>query len=232
MDDEDPLNVEAALYLAAASIRRRFHEYISHEDLVQEGWLWFHEHPRQVQTLRDMDNPRTAQFFLQLDFQRVMGILARKEKAATLGYDPEDEQFYAIAMIRELLGPAVIGDMQPALDTDRVSGSADPAEHGGYHAMLMDVKQAWDSTPLSQADRDVVWRVLVDGWSEVAVAGDLGVSRQAVQQRLKRALRKLSEALGGARPHPCGPTCECVEARLRRRPGVHSSVSGVNQLTR
>lgn len=225
------LNVEAAIASVANEVARRFQGFVERADLVQEGWLWTVLHPYRLKTYVEDEQFKRAEYRLRVDLSSAMDRYARQQKAAGLGYDVADEYAYGVAQVTALLDYALRDVLvKPADLTEGAGARTDPAEGGNFTAMVMDVRQAWDTADLSETDRQLLRLHILADLSAAEIGRRVGISRQAAASQLRRALRRLVGALGGTRGRGCPYDCECHEGRLRRRPGVHSEISGANQL--
>lgn len=223
------VDIDAVLASAATDVLRRFRGYIDREDLMQEGHLWVLSHDRRYREYSADENEKRGRYRLRRDVSGAMEKVARAAKAATLGYDPADEYFYSMRQIVRLLPAAIANDLTPAERDGEGSRNSDPAEGGNYPAQVLDVAHAWRAAPLTEEERAVIL-LHVDGESDQVIADRLGVTRQRASAIRGRALRALVGSLGGVRPRGCPHDCECHEGPLRRRPGLHSPLSGMNQL--
>ena len=96
--------------------------------------------------------------------------------------------------------------------------------------MVLDVSAAWEKAALDDGERDMVKRYILDGETPLDISEDMGISRQAATTKIRKAIRRVVTELGGIKAKGCPYDCECHEGRLRTRPGVHSEISGANQL--
>lgn len=213
------LDVDMVVNSTAYAVRGRYKNFVEFEDLVSEGWLWISEHPEQIDEYMSFERPPLAAWWLGRDVWKRMDRYARRQRAASLGYQPEDEAFYGPGVVANML-PHVLSGVpdQPVTEKTGNSNSGDPAHGGDWLVMYLDVKQAWYSTPLSDRERSVLMAVYLDGLSQGSVADLMDIDIKTVGRCLTRGIGKLSEALGGQRPGECPYTCECHEGRLRRRP--------------
>jgi DNA-directed RNA polymerase specialized sigma24 family protein len=225
------LNVNAAIASAANEVARRFRGFVERDDLMQEGWLWTVLHPYRLKTYVDDEQFKRAEYRLRVDLTSAMDRYARQQKAQALGYDLQDEYAYGVAQVTGLLDYALRGVLVKPVDaTEAASAKTDPAEGGNFTTMVLDVKQAWETADLSELERDMLKLHILSEASAAEIGRRLGVSRQEAASQLRRALRRLVAALGGIQAKGCPYDCECHEGRLRLRPGVHSAISGANQL--
>jgi RNA polymerase sigma factor (sigma-70 family) len=122
-------------------------------------------------------------------------------KAQATGYSTRDEFFYNRVLLEDLIAAQANGLGSLAgqtSDDDRVRGARDPSEGGNTQAMLADVQKA-----LGTLDPDSYAIVMMAYGDEVptrVIGETFGITRQAVEQRLDRAMTKVLSALGGESP--------------------------------
>lgn len=148
----------------------------------------------------------------------------RKEKAAREGYSPDDEAFYGIRHLEELLViyyQVGIEEHAPIGTSDSVRHQkGDGAEYGNYLASVLDVQEGLEKVPyhyrqrlevrygplchlsddgvagLSQSEvRDLV------GWHHDRLTEVLGSTGDQVRHRVETALKALQRTLGGPSPY-------------------------------
>ena len=122
------------------------------------------------------------------EFNRKCTQYAHKQKAAALGYRPEDLFFYSKKVLREII-PVILeswesGDLYEFEYTDR--------------ALWVDVDRALRQ--MSAADLQIIRWAFTD--DEDTVAAKLGLSPGAASMRVSRLLDKIREGLGGENPAP------------------------------
>lgn len=210
MNEQEPLDLESCVVGTAYRVGRRFRGYTDMADLRQEGWIWIQAHPQRVQDYLDSEEPGKAAWQLNRDLRAVMERYARVDRAAYLGYDPDDEQFYGSGLIG-LIMPSVVDGSAPKPELGEGGKHVgDPAEGGEWTAMVADVKSAL--TSLTERQRYAVVRHYGYGESQSTIGEKLGITQQSVSSLLAGAVKKMQRALGGQRPHACGPDCECQNA--------------------
>lgn len=236
--DGDQVDVDIIIASAATAVARKYAGYVDRDDLVQEGWLWWYEDSsdrRSVDKLVAEGTTRKAAWLVQRRVWRAMEKFARTEKAAQSGYSTADEAFYSSHAICSILPAVLLEDPEVGPLVEGVTGGrragdivakTDPAEGGTWMAMYADVTQAWETADLSDEERDTLIALFEDQYTQSEAATKLGVTQGAVSKRLHSALRKLSEALGGATPWD---RSDETEEALRRRPGTVSGHSGMEQ---
>lgn len=96
---------------ATKTVYRRYRRYTTWNDISQEQWLWLCSNPAHALDMLDVSETQ-----LWAKLRAVAERYARKEKAAKAGYREEDEYFYSIVRIAELLPDA----MDPSATTPKV----------------------------------------------------------------------------------------------------------------
>jgi hypothetical protein len=216
---------------SAARIGRRY-PYTPVADLRQEGMVWIYSHQnRVVAWMHDEENPKRGWARFTRAVEAAMEKMARAEKAGREGYDPDDEEFYARSMI-ELVLPAVWdqgyrSDGPSREGREPTSGGHDASEGNTWAAMVLDVEQAYWSAALSYDDRTLLRARLGDGGMTYAELGRMfECSHSTAEVRVKKALRRIQNELGGSRPVSCEPGCDCGG------PGSRKSTSNAAALAR
>jgi len=174
---------------------------------VQEAWVWALERPQKLNALLDEDDEQERTRKLRNALCNHLDRVARKEKAAILGYEPEDEYFYSLGQLRELL-PQVYGEKADwvsfSASDNEVKPTSDPAEGGNRVASLVDVGEALGR--LSQQDQWCLYLRYGTGASELDIAENhLQVEQGAAHMRIERALKRLRQELGGSPPRYDAP---------------------------
>jgi hypothetical protein len=204
---------------------------VEYQDLEQIGELWMLEHPQKMEEYKTLDEPRLAAWRLGKDLWRAMERYARKERAHSVGFKSEDEEFYSDGMIELILPRVLNGTIQPDVKArEEIRAPRDPAEGGDYLASYLDVQRAWRNAPLADTERTILEFTYIHGLSQQAVGSVLSLSQPTVSRGHDRGILKLQEFLGGAKPGNCPYSCECHEGKLRVRPGTRGNDSGRQQL--
>jgi hypothetical protein len=113
---------------------------------------------------------------------------ARKEKAARAGYVPDDEVFYSLAVIRELL-PYVTGDELPTLPgvyDAKTSVARRSAAGPGMEleTAVMDLRRAYSG---------------LDEWDQAVLAAEAEFG-MAEESDVIAAMKRMQRLLGGSKP--------------------------------
>lgn len=181
LTDEDILKAKQS---AVRSVRNKFYGYAEWEDLMQVAELALLETPQKFARLSEAGNYTGV----WQEFNRKCTQYAHKQKAAALGYRPEDLFFYSKKVLREII-PVILeswesGDLYEFEYTDR--------------ALWVDVDRALKVLTASEL-QIIRWAFQGD---DDTVADRLGISQGAASMRVSRLLDKIREGLGGENPAP------------------------------
>lgn len=181
LTDEDILKAKQS---AVRSVRNKFYGYAEWEDLMQVAELALLETPQKFARLAEAGNYTGV----WQEFNRKCTQYAHKQKAAALGYRPEDLFFYSKKVLREII-PVILeswesGDLYEFEYTDR--------------ALWVDVDRALKALTASEL-QIIRWAFQGD---DDTVADRLGISQGAASMRVSRLLDKIREGLGGENPAP------------------------------
>jgi len=199
VDESDVHDICAAV---AASLSKRYRRYVEVPDVRQELLMWAWRKREKVAEYLDREPGgarRQGEAALMKALSRVGERYCRRQKAAAVGYKTRDEYFYNRVLLEDLIAVEAGGMSSLAGQTDdRVRGTQDPSEGGNTQAMLADLQSA-----LAKLDPDSFALVMMaygDAVPTRVLAETFGVTRQAIEQRLDRAMSKLLQNLGGESP--------------------------------
>jgi DNA-directed RNA polymerase specialized sigma24 family protein len=197
----------SAVGAATRILTSRYRDYVTFEDVRQECYLWLFSNYHRAEKWRSELEPEHAQRTLIKALRNAGERYCRSEKAERDGYLPEDEFFYSIPMVRDLLVVSFDPDwMAPrSADLDSVSSGNPASEGGNLMTMVADVRRAFDT--LAPHDRALLERVYKDTDSdrEIAVlALEWDITTKAADMRVRRVLGRLRAALGGPNPSAGG----------------------------
>lgn len=197
----------AAVSSAARQLTSRYRDHVSYEDVQQECYLWLWQNYHRAVAWREQYEPTHAERTLVKALRNAGERYCRAEKAEHEGYVPEDEFFYSIPMVRDLLILSFDPDwMIPgSVQLDAVRSGTPANEGGNLVAMVADVGRALQT--LSEHDRALLTRVYdqKDPDQEIAVlALEWEVTTKAADSRVRRILGRLRAALGGPNPNAGG----------------------------
>lgn len=165
---------------AAYIVYKRHRSHTEPEDIRQEMWVWIlAQDPTRVDELEEHK--------LVWKLRDAGEVYARRERASARGYKPDDEVFYSMRTLRDLLPLAVTTDPEVL----RREGEEGAKSSGGdatsmeFETTVADLRRAYKK--LSAKYRDILAKHVSDplGSDDVAVT---------------RALRFMQRKLGGKKP--------------------------------
>lgn len=169
------------------------------EDIRQELWVWFLEHPNKVKAWELLDGNQSTKLIAR-SLRNAAKDFCQKEKANAVGYRVDDLYYYDREVV-ELLLPAVMrGDLvAPSLvDLGFSSTRKVAAEGGNWFAMMADIQQALSKLPEEQFN--LIYLRYAESSDMAIVAKELSISQDAARMRVNRAMNNLINFLGGKRP--------------------------------
>lgn len=206
--DENFEAASARALSAARSVKRRY-PTSDVDDLVQMGLVWCIEHPKKFREYVDADK----WWVVQKAMFNYMSVYARKERARYYGYNLEDDVFYSKRMLKgDGNKPGLLDYVfdreawlkPPPSDAPRSGG--DPAEGNGWLTTMVDLAKACDT--LSADDRRLLREHYMFGQTYEEIGRRLGVAKVTVAKYVDRAVTRLQDALGGAKPREDPPEDE------------------------
>jgi len=204
----------SVLARAAESVAYKYGAYLTEEDGYQEAWLWRLRHPVLVKSFLEPAEGQPNVSGLERVVKSYLESLARKEKAACLGYHVDDECTYSPKVIAELLPMtfAIEAALLPAAASDDAPGrGGNPHGQGDFVASLLDVRRAWITTAFRGDESRLIEARYVDDMSIEHIAGSFSTTPDEVKKQLARGLRRMVETLGGLPSRGCSVDCECRE---------------------
>lgn len=224
-DRETTLPGPLAEFLAAqipriASQAHRRHPAVPAEDYEQACWVKALSQAPRLGKLHDNGQYGLIVVKLRDECSKVTGEDRRFRlavRAASDGFSPYDLEFYSTRVLARLLPALVAAGFDVSVAMDNCAASTDAAgvhirssdPFGGaenYLVILIDVAGACERLPLgmqrllktyygvSQDDTD-------EGrWDREKLASSMGLTADALRQRVHRALRRLQDELGGPDP--------------------------------
>lgn len=194
----------AAVASAARQLKSRYRDFCEYEDIQQELYIWLLHHYDKVEEWRATFHERTAERYTVKSLRNAGEKICRREKASQSGYEVDDEFFYSIPMVADMLQLYFDPDwMAPTVDVTHESDKRPPQEGGNLVAMLADVGMAYEAMPLF--DRELLRRIY-DGGTPVRdaiayEASGAGIAHDAMDKRIRRVIGRLRQKLGGPAPY-------------------------------
>lgn len=203
---EIPEFIHATVASVARQLRSRYRDYVEYEDVQQELYIWYLKGHHKVAKWEAEHHPKSVQRLVAKSLRNAGEKYCRKEKAAQVGYETDDEFFYTIPMVADMLQlyfdeswrePRGMGM------SDKTSSGKPASEGWNLQAMVADVGQRYEQ--LGEADRELLAYVY-DGTRPTReaisfLALEWQVTPNAADHRIRRVLGRIRAALGGPRPH-------------------------------
>jgi RNA polymerase sigma factor (sigma-70 family) len=201
MDKQD--EVWETIYAVAkqiASRSGRIHRgLVTTDDMYQHLSLWALEHWHKIEQWQQEDS---LKYKLRKTFFNEAQKYVAKERQRYSRSPMSDTFYYSHEVLHELLRDVWTHEGwsdTPDLSNEFVSKSSKPSEGGNRMALLSDVMAGLDK--LSEADRDLLKMRYHEGGMELgAMAVSYDITEEAMRKRVKRALTKLQDRLGGEQP--------------------------------
>lgn len=174
-------SIETLVNQTAYRLYRKYRKWVEANDIRQEMHTWIASKSKKyIDGLADNQ--------LRWRLYDAGDIYCRKEKAAKTGYSPDDEVFYSMRLLREVLPNIVEGKDYLTKGVDDSSGTGARRSAAGssmnYETTMADIRAAFEK--LSEDHRLILEGEVEFGMSEPA--------------DVTRALRALQGKLGGRRP--------------------------------
>ena len=191
-------------------VHRRYRKYVDRNDLTQEAYAWVMTRISYFNGLLAEENEamRLAnQRRIGWQMKRAIERYARKEKATRSGYQPNDETFYDVTTIAQLL-PYVIASVvnetaieqaQNLVNDGTPRKPSAPSEGGNLLATLIDIKRSYES--LDEDDKNILRLRYHENYTlqQLSEATECAVS--TADRRCTNALRKILNFIGGESPY-------------------------------
>ena len=187
----------------ARTVHKKYHTYFDVADVRQELVVWILRREDKVKEWLDptleTEERKVGVKMLGKALSRQADKYCRKRKAQQLGYALEDEHYYPPVDLHVLL-PFVWRDAVSSKNpnTEKVSGSGNPAEGGNYIIHLFDIRKGLEH--LDPQDRMVLYMRYYENMFYPDIAERLEISETTARRKVDGALRRLSNYLGGISP--------------------------------
>ena len=182
----------------AYEFSRKFH-MCDADDIRQELWVWFLEHPNKVKTWEELD-PKQSIKLIARSLRNAAKDYCQREKARASGYKVDDNYYYDREVVEVLL-PAVLRKDRTApsmTDLGFTKAKKVASEGGNWFAMMADIERSL--ARLTHEQLTIIYLRFGDGCDNVTLAKELDVTEDAARMRVNRAVNNLLNFLGGSRP--------------------------------
>ena len=191
-------------------VHRRYRKYVDRADLAQEAYAWLMTRVVYFNGLLAEENEAVRlanQRRIGWQMKRAVERYARKEKATRSGYQTNDESFYDVVTIAQLL-PYVIASIvndtaieqaQNLVNDGTPRKPSAPAEGGNLLATLIDIKKSYE---LLDEDEQKILRLRYhENYTLQQLSEVLECAISTADRRCGNALRKLLNFMGGESPY-------------------------------
>lgn len=194
----DTEQYEGLVAAIAYEFSRKFH-MCDPDDIRQELWVWFLEHPNKVKVWENLEGKQSIKLIAK-SLRNTAKDYCQKQKAQAVGYRIEDNYYYDRELVEVLLPAVLRGDsVAPSVqDLGYITGKKVASEGGNWFAMVADIERALRK--LTEEQFSIIYLRFGDGCDNKTFAKELGISEDAARMRTNRAVNNLINYLGGIRP--------------------------------
>ena len=191
-------------------VHRRYRKYVDRADLVQEAYAWLMTRVVYFNGLLEEENETVRlanQRRIGWQMKRAVERYARKEKATRSGYQTNDESFYDVVTIAQLL-PYVIASIvndtaieqaQNLVNDGTPRKPSAPSEGGNLLATLIDIKKSYEL--LDEDEKKILRLRYHENYTLQQLSEVLECAISTADRRCGNALRKLLNFMGGESPY-------------------------------
>lgn len=191
----------AAVTSATKILFARYRKYVDFQDVQQTLYLWLLQHYEKVITWRANYSERHAERTVVKALRNAGERYCRTEKAERDGYAVEDEFFYSIPMIADLLSLSFDELWRLPKGVD-YSEQKPTSPSNDLVVMVSDVTRALETLP--QPDQKLLRYVYGGKRTPSEAFAQLGldwdISPEASYHRVRRVVGRVRAALGGENP--------------------------------
>ncbi len=198
----DYITEYSALVKNVSYSKHKDYPMVPQEDIIQELWLWFLEHPNKVEEWSKMDDQKLATKLVNRSLHNRAHDFCQKEKARTVGYEITDLSYYHRDVVEELL-PSILSDdwSQPVFsDVNGDRKTFAPSEGGNLMAMQADVSYAFER--ISPHHQEILLQWYLNGRNSKDLGVALGLTDKNARMKVTRAIDAIIKKLGGRIPRP------------------------------
>ena len=187
--------------IAVASEYHKKYDMVELDDIKQELYGWFLEHPKKLDEWEAIGK-KDAKNLLYRSLRNQALDYCQKWKAKSIGYEVSDLFYYEPEMVEALL-PSVLREeftVMPVLNLGKTGRPPAPSEGGNLMAMMVEINDAYFK--LSTEDKTVLFYKYAESLDYAAIASEMKLgSEDAARMRHNRAIKKLIVRIGGFKPY-------------------------------
>lgn len=188
------------IVVAVASQYHNKYPMVELEDIKQSLYQWFLEHPNKLNEWEAIGG-RDAKNLIYRSLRNQALDYCQRWKARTNGYELSDVFYYNPEVVEALMPSVLMRDLTitPQLNLDNTSGGGTPSEGGNLMSMMIEIDVGYHK--LSSGDKRALFLRYGEqaDYQEMADTMELGTD-DAARMRVRRALHRLINKLGGFRP--------------------------------
>lgn len=159
--------------IAASTVYRRYYRYTTLDDVTQEVWLYLSANRESMATVPAKDFDRRL--------RNAAERFCRKERAAKVGYDSSDEQFYSIKKLEKLIYDAFDSQATGPQESYR-----DDEQYAEWMTEVSDVRRALRKSTFPLYHYGILRQYATEG--------------RKLDDTVRASIRVLQRQLGGSRP--------------------------------
>jgi hypothetical protein len=181
----------------------RKYPMVEREDVQQELWVWFAEHPLKLESwTKEHEDSNDVDKLVARSLRNAALDYCLKEKAIKSGYDPSDNFFYDKQFIKIMIPAVLSDDWSKIANTLSTTGRSTKAlsESGDWMAFSADIKSAFDKLSLEEQVYIELYYGEEYTGTELVEATKSQSSDKAAIMKANRALNKMVRLLGGTKP--------------------------------
>lgn len=202
---EIPDLIQASVSSASRQLRSRYRDYCEYEDIQQELYIWYIKNHERVAAWEEQYHEKSVARLVAKSLRNAGEKYCRKQKALSVGYEPDDEFFYTIPMVADMLQLYFDPEwMEPrAIELTTSSSGKAPNEGWNLQAMVADVGRAYEALPASDQHllREVYGGNVPVRDAIAWYALEWGITQNAADHRVRRVVGRVRAKLGGPRPY-------------------------------
>lgn len=183
----------------ASETARKF-PMIDRNDIAQECWLWFAEHPNKMRLWEEEHERKELEKIVARSLRNNATSYCVKEKAKIEGYQVEDLFYYSKDMIKNLLPTVLSPDWRRVQGDFSGSNMKLVSETGDYMAYAIDIRKAYEH--LTEEEQQLVYFFYTQDLTgeELVQISTERPTAAAAMMAANHAVGKMVKFLGGQKP--------------------------------